>query len=403
MNASVPMSEIPLRGRGYAGPAFFSFGFRPFFFAGALFAGLAIPAWAALVTGHVTLDLPNADPLRWHSHEMIFGYLGAVIAGFLLTAIPNWTGRLPVAGWPLALLLTLWLLGRIGAVLLALGAIGASLGAVLEMLYWLALVSAALREVIAGKNRRNLPVVALLAAFGIADFVSFLPDWTSVDPLLGAHLALAVAAGLIALIGGRVTPSFTRNWLAKGKGEPFPAPFGTIDKAAVVLTLVAMPAWAVLPEQAATGVLLLLAGIAQAVRLARWQGQRTLAEPLVVILHLGYLWLVLALLALGTSVLAPDLMPPSPALHALTTGAVGTMTLAIMTRATLGHTGRALTSDLGTKAIYTLVTLGAALRVAAGWLPTDYAATAGCAGVIWAGAFLLFAVKYGRYLFGRNA
>jgi uncharacterized protein involved in response to NO len=232
--------------------------------------------------------------------------------------------------------------------------------------------------------------------------VTFLPDWLPVDPLLGAHLALAVAATLIALIGGRVTPSFTRNWLAKEKGSPFPAPFGTVDKAAVALTLVSMLAWAFLPEEVASGVLLLAAGVAQALRLARWQGQRTLAEPLVTILHLGYLWLVLALFALGASVLVPEWMPPSPALHALTAGAVGTMTLAVMTRATLGHTGRPLTADTATRIIYALAILGAAVRVAAGWLPTDYAETAGIGGAIWAAAFLLFAIKYGPYLLRRR-
>jgi len=397
------MSEIPLRGRGYSGPAFLSFGFRPFFFCGALFAGLAIPVWAALFSGRLVPTAADFDPLRWHAHEMIFGYLGAIIAGFLLTAIPNWTGRLPVSGMRLAALLALWLLGRVDAVLVALGAIHPVPGLVLELLYWVALIFAAVREIVAGKNRRNLPVVLLLAAFGIADFVSFLPDWWAVDPILGARLALAVAATLISLVGGRVTPSFTRNWLAKEKGEPFPAPFGLIDKAAVAVTLVAMLVWAFLPEEKFTGLLLLLAGCIQAARLARWQGQRTFREPLVTVLHLGYGWLVLACFALGGAAAAPDLVPPSPALHVLTAGAVGTMTLAIMTRATLGHTGRDLTADLGTRAIYALVTAGAALRVAAGWLPTEYAETAALAGLIWAAGFLVYVVKYGPYLFGRRA
>ena len=397
------MSEIPLRGRGYSGPAFLSFGFRPFFFCGALFAALAIPTWAALFTGRLVPTAADFDPLRWHAHEMIFGYLGAIIAGFLLTAIPNWTGRLPVSGTRLAALLALWLLGRVDAVLVALGAIHPVPGVVLELLYWVALIFAAAREIIAGKNRRNLPVVLLLTVFGIADFVSFLPDWWAVDPMLGARLALAVAAALISLVGGRVTPSFTRNWLAKEKGEPFPAPFGLIDKAAVAVTLIAMLVWAFLPEGKITGLLLLLAGCIQAARLARWQGQRTFKEPLVTVLHLGYGWLVLAFFALGGAAVAPDLVPPSPALHVLTAGAVGTMTLAIMTRATLGHTGRDLTADLGTRAIYALVTAGAALRVAAGWLPTDYAETAALAGLIWAAGFLVYVVKYGPYLFVRRA
>lgn len=400
------MTEKPLSERGFSGPAFFSFAFRPLFFGGALFAGIAIPAWAALFTGRLIVPAADFDPMRWHSHEMLFGYLGAVIGGFLLTAIPNWTGRLPVSGVPLALLLAFWLLGRIGAVLQALSAIGPATALGLELLYWIALTGAALREIVAGKNTRNLPVVAMIGAFTLADVVSFLPDWPSIgsmlDPMLGARLAIALAAGLISLIGGRITPSFTRNWLAKEKGSPFPAPFGRIDKAAVAMTLLGMLGWAVFPDQVWAGVLLLAAAVVQAVRLGRWQGQRTFAEPLVVILHLGYLWVVLGLLALGFSAVAPELIATSQALHAMTAGAVGTMTLAVMTRATLGHTGRPLAADRGTQAIYALVTLGALLRVIAPWLPTDYGDTVGLAGLIWAAGFLLFAVKYGSYLFARR-
>ncbi|WP_395020863.1 NnrS family protein [Dongia sp.] len=394
------MSEIQIGGRRYSGPAFFSFAFRPLFFSGALFAGIAIPAWACLFTGQLVVA---GDPMRWHAHEMLFGFLGAIIGGFLLTAIPNWTGRLPVAGAPLAGLLGLWLLGRIGAVLQATGVIGPEVGIVLELLYWLALSGAAFREIIAGNNKRNLPVVAMIAAFALADIVTFLPDWTSVDPMLGAHLAIALAATLISLIGGRITPSFTRNWLAKEKGEPFPAPFGLIDKAAVAATLIAMLAWAVFPDAAWAGGLLLVAAVVQAIRLARWQGQRTFQEPLVVILHLGYLWLVVGLLALGASAIAPERIMATAALHALTAGAVGTMTLAVMTRASLGHTGRPLVADRGTQAIYTLVILGAVTRVLAPWLPTDYPETVAAAGLLWAAGFLLFAVKYGRYLFSARA
>jgi uncharacterized protein involved in response to NO len=395
------MTEIPLRGRGYSGPAFFSFAFRPFFFCGALFAALAVPAWALVFTGNARLGA--GDPLRWHAHEMIFGYLGAIIAGFALTAIPNWTGRLPVSGARLAALLALWLVGRLGAVLLALGAIDPLIGLVLEMLYWIALVFAAAREIVVGNNRRNLPVVLLIGLFGLADFISFLPDWTSIDPLIGARFALAVAAVLISLIGGRIVPSFTRNWLLKMKGAPLPAPFGTMDKLAVAATVLAMLDWTYAPDRVHAGMLLGLAGVLQLARLARWQGWRTFAEPLVVVLHVGYGWLVLAFFALAVSALAPDWMAPSPALHVLTAGAIGSMTLAVMTRATLGHTGHDLTADGATRAIYILASLGAVIRVAAGWLPAGYAETAATGGAVWSAAFLIYVLKYGPYLFHRRA
>jgi uncharacterized protein involved in response to NO len=393
------MSAIPNGEPPPPGPAFFSFGFRPFFFAGAVFAGIAIPVWVGLFTGGVVAPAPGFDPMRWHAHEMVFGYLGAILAGFLLTAIPNWTGRKPVAGWRLAGLFALWLLARIVACLQAHAAVHPVIAIGPELLFWLVLVGIAAREVASAKAIHNLPVVAVIGLLGIADLISFLPDWTAIDPMLGARLALALIAALISLIGGRITPAFTRNWLMKGRAGKLPPEFGAFDKAAVGVTVVAMLGWAFQPAREWAGALLLIAAVLQAVRLARWQGHRTLSEPLVVILHLGYLWLVLALAALGLAAVAPSLIEAGQALHALTAGTVGTMTLAVMTRATLGHTGRALVAGPATRVIYLLVTLGALLRVGAAWLPTDYTVTVATAGLLWASAFLLFAVAYGPALF----
>jgi uncharacterized protein involved in response to NO len=397
------MSAIQIGEPAPSGPAFFSFGFRPFFFAGAVFAGIAIPVWIGLFTGGVVAPAPGFDPMRWHAHEMVFGYLGAILAGFLLTAIPNWTGRKPVAGWRLAGLLALWLLARIGGCLQATVAVHPAVAMAPELLFWLVLVAIAAREVASAKAIHNLPVVAVIGLLGVADLISFLPEWTAIDPMLGARLALALIAGLISLIGGRITPAFTRNWLVKAQpktgGGKLPPEFNKFDKVTVGVTVVAMLSWAFQPAEAWAGALLLFASALQAVRLARWQGRRTLSEPLVVILHLGYLWLVLALLALGLAAVAPALIATSQAMHALTAGTVGTMTLAVMTRATLGHTGRPLTAGPATRVIYLLVTLGALLRVSAAWLPTDYSMTVAIAGLLWAGAFLLYAVSYGPALF----
>jgi uncharacterized protein involved in response to NO len=396
------MSAIQIEEPAPSGPAFFSFGFRPFFFAGAVFAGIAIPVWIGLFTGGLIAPAPGLDPMRWHAHEMVFGYLGAILAGFLLTAIPNWTGRKPVAGWRLAGLFALWLVARIVSCAQAHAALDPFVVMAPELLFWLVLVGIAAREVASAKAIHNLPVVAVIGLLGVADLISFLADWTTIDPMLGARLALALIAGLISLIGGRITPAFTRNWLAKGKGGTLPPEFNTYDKVTVGATVVAMLSWAFQPAQAWAGALLLIAAMLQAVRLARWQGHRTLSEPLVMILHLGYLWLVLALAALGLAALVPSLIETSQALHALTAGTVGTMTLAVMTRATLGHTGRALRAGPATRVIYLLVTLGALLRVGAASMPTDYPMTVAMAGLLWAGAFLLYAVAYGPALFSRR-
>ena len=383
-------------GRSYPGPAFLSYGFRPLFFAAALFSGVALPLWALLLAGGAA---PGFVSLPWHAHEMVFGYLGAVIGGFLLTAIPNWTGRLPVSGARLAALVALWLAGRIAMALGGADILSPATEAAIDLLYPVALAAAAVREIAAGNSRHNWPVVGLIGIFAGADALHHLAGWTGLDPLLGARLALATAGTLITVIGGRIVPSFTHNWLAKRPGGAFPLPFGAIDVAAIALTALGLFGWAVFPTLTPCGIALALAALAQAVRLARWQGWRTISEPLLAVLHLGYAWLVAALALMAAAILLPGQVDPAAAMHALAAGAIGVMTVAVMTRATLGHTGRALTADGGTIAIYALINLGAALRVAAGWLPGEPGAATATAGAIWSLGFLLFAAKYGRYLF----
>jgi uncharacterized protein involved in response to NO len=212
------------------------------------------------------------------------------------------------------------------------------------------------------------------------------------------RLALAAPALLIALIGGRIIPSFTRNWLAQ-RGSPLePAPFGLLDKAVLAVTGAALISWIAAPTWAPAGALLALAGIANLLRLSRWKGLNTGAEALVWILHAGYLWLGLALTLLGTSVLDPAAVPRSAGLHALTAGAFGVMTLAVMTRATLGHTGRPRTADLPTRLIYLAANAAALVRVLAGLAPEAQTALLAVAAVLWSCAFLGFAAAYGPLL-----
>lgn len=391
-----------MRRRVYRGHPFFSAGFRPFFFCGAIFAGLALPLWILFLEGYVHPEIWAFDPLYWHAHEMLFGYLGAVIGGFILTAIPNWTGRLPVMGVPLAGLLALWIAGRLGILMEATGLISPIPAMGLDLLYPVALVAVVLREVIFGRNWRNLPIVAFVALFGFANLFFHLAILLDGDPMTSIRLALAVSALLISLIGGRVTPSFTRNWLAKTIGAPFPAPFGQIDRLALFLTGASVLSWAFFPDARSTGLLLLAAGVVQIVRLSRWRGIRTTKEPLVTILHVGYGWLTLSFLAIGAAILFPEVINASAGLHALTAGAIGTMTLAVMTRATLGHTGRTLAADRATIVIYGLVTAGAVLRVTAYLLPVDYLHAVAMAGTLWSAAFLIFAWRYGTYLMGEK-
>lgn len=392
------MDQVNAARRAYDGPIFFSAGFRPFFLSAALFAGIALPLWIAFLEG---VAMPGGDvfpPIYWHGHEMIFGYLGAVMGGFALTAIAEWTKRPATAGWLLVMLAALWLAGRIAVASAAADLIAPGTAAAIDLLFFAALIATMTREIVLGRNWKNLMIPALFTIFWLGNLLFYLSFTIDIEPLLGLRLALAVGALLISVIGGRITPIFTRNWLAREAGAPFPAPFGLADKAALLLTGISMLAWACFPQAQGSGALLVAAGIAQLVRLVRWRGDRTPDEPLVFILHVGYGWLVVALLALSATILLPDMVQAGAALHALTAGAIGVMTIAVMTRASLGHTGRKLTADKGTIAIYALVNLGAALRVLAPALPTDYVHTVALAGILWSAGFILFALKYGRYL-----
>jgi len=384
-------------GRSYAGPEILRIGFRPFFLVAGIWSALAVVLWLGGLAGVVTL--PTAfDPAIWHAHEMLFGFVAAVIAGFLLTAIPNWTGRLPLRGQGLALLVGLWVLGRAAVGLSAL--IGPLAAAALDLAFLVAFCAVVLREILAGRNWRNLPIAGVLAVLIASNLLTHLePLGVAQTAGLGLRLAIATVAVLIALVGGRVVPSFTRNWLAKRGEQRLPRPFGRLDRLAILSSLAAGLAWTLAPTAPASGALALIAAILGAVRLGGWRGHRTLAEPLVWVLHLGFAWLVLGWALLGAAILLPGLDPAS-ALHALTAGAMGTMTLAMMTRASLGHSGRALAAGTGTTSCYGLVGLAALTRVLAPLLPDGAVFLFGLSGLAWIGAFGLFAILYGPLLFG---
>jgi uncharacterized protein involved in response to NO len=383
------------RARMAAAPAFLRGGFRPFFFGGAAWAVVALTLWVLALLGYVAL--PSAfDPLSWHRHEMLFGFVGAIIAGFLLTAIPNWTGRLPIAGPPLAMLFGLWLAARLAV--LCSGIFGGGAAAALDVGFFLVLAGVAGREVFAAKNR-NAPIVGMVLLLGVANATDHAGAAGLIaDPDLGVRGAIALVVLMISLIGGRIIPSFTRNWLQKhGVGGRMPTQPGRFDLAVIAVSAAAMLGWVVAPETVSVGVLLVAAGLLQAARLARWSGLRTARDPLVLILHVGYAWVPAGLLLLGASMIG-EMVPRSAAIHALTAGAMGTMILAVMTRSTLGHTGRDLKANKQTVSLYALVTLGALLRVGASLELVDYMPGMELAALAWAGAFLLFLAGYGPIL-----
>ena len=336
-------------------------------------------------------ELPAAfDARAWHVHEMLFGYLGAVLTGFLFTAIPNWTGRLPLRGAGLGVIFVLWIAGRGAVVVLP----GTWISGVIDSAFLVVVASLAWREIMSGRNWRNAPICILVSLFAIANILFHIAATNGVAERFG----LAVTAVLIGLVGGRVTPSFTRNWLAKRNATTLPVPFGVFDKFALLVLLAAFLAWVSEPISVLSGCLLIAASLLHLLRLARWRGWLVVEEPLLLVLHLGYGWLVLALFLMGCAALGFAGIEPTAALHALAVGAVGTMTLGVMTRATLGHTGHALVADDATRAMIAAITLCAVLRVAAPNLPISYGAAIAIAGLAWCLAFGLFVVRYGPIL-----
>ena len=379
---------------GLARISVLSYGFRPFFLGGALWALAAMLLWIGVVTGRWQIAA-SYGPLAWHAHEFLFGYVGAIIAGFLLTAIPNWTGRLPVRGGPLLALFLIWLAGR--AALLAIDRIGALLAASIDSLFLLMLALVILREIVAGRNWRNLKTVVLVSVLALADIGFHAETILFGAPDYSLRVAIAVIIVLIMLVGGRIVPSFTHNWLVREGAARLPISFDRLDMLSIFLAAAALIAWIALPVSVLTGVLLLLAGLAQFLRLLRWAGLGTWREPLVLVLHVGYAFVPLGFFIVGASVLWPALVPPTGALHTWTAGAMTLMTLAVMTRATRGHTGRELTAGAATQFIYAAAILAAVARILP--LAPEFSSTLlAISAVAWIAAFGGFALWYGPML-----
>jgi uncharacterized protein involved in response to NO len=384
--------------RAWTGPAILTYGFRPFFLGGAAWAALAMVLWVPMLAGR--LSLPTAfDPVSWHAHEFLFGYLGAVVAGFLLTAVPNWTGRLPIVGWPLGGLFALWLLGRVAVLLSA--PLPAGVVAVVDLAFLVTLAAVIAREIVSGSNWRNLIVLAMLIVLILGNALfhweAARGDYAAQG--YGLRLGLVAAIMMIAVIGGRIVPSFTRNWLVRRGHARLPAPpMQRLDKVALLALAAALLLWVGLPHAVMTGVALVLVGGLHLWRLARWSGHQTWPEPLVLVLHAGYAFVPLGALVLGGAILMPQVLGPSVAQHVWMAGAIGLMTLAVMTRATLGHTGRALTADRGTVAIYLLLVAAVVFRLAAAAVPASATLLQSLSGAAWIAAFGGFCVVYGRDL-----
>ena len=371
--------------------AFFSYGFRPFFFAGAIWASVSILLWTAALNGFISLPT-SYGPVYWHAHELIFGYASAVMTGFILTAIPSWTGRDPIRGRKLAFLFAMWLCGRVAIWFST--SIGAVAAATIDSIFLLSVAALVFREIISSDNRRNLKVAFIFLLFAVANMGFHIELIVRGFPIYSIRFAISLLVVLIMIIGGRIIPNFTHNWLVKHNRNIVPAPFGKFDIFAIVFSIFVLLCWNVFPSSVFTGLLLITAAAVHCIRLSRWSGIHTVNEPLVVILHIGYFFIPLGFATVGFSVLWPALVPAGTALHAWMTGAVGVMTLGVMTRAARGHTGRALTASRATVIVYLLVVIATFVRLATMFVPSFATVLLDLAALAWFGAFTIFAISY---------
>ncbi len=367
----------------------FSYAFRPFFLLVGAYAVLIVPAWGFHLGG--MLAWPNAVPasLR-HGHEMISGFAGGAIAGFLLTAVATWTGRSPVAGAPLIALCTIWIMARVGAWLP--GTAGLELWTWASLLFWAGLCLLVSRTLIGVRNTRNYKVLALLAAFLTAEayFFSALGEPESLHR--GLRIELCLVIGMILLIGGRIIPSFTQNWLRVNRPAltPHLPAFDRLDAMAVGVTGLFAPAFVLWPSSSWSGAIGLAASALQFIRLARWRGGLTRSEPLLWVLHVGYCWIPIGLALLGASMLLGHAGLWDGGLHALGYGAIGTLILGVAARVALGHTGRSLRASPSMTAAFAMIILGTLFRL----LAPLAGLLMGLSIILWVAAYLLFLVHY---------
>lgn len=380
--------------------AFLSYGFRPFFLGAALYAVVLMAVWlvfiAATTLGRPTDWLPvSGSQFAWHAHELVYGFAGAAIAGFLLTAVPNWTGALPISGRPLGALFLIWLAGRL--TMMASAALPAWLPAACDLVFLPALGGVAARQLLVKPSARNAVFLALLALMfaGNVSYHASVSNIVAVDPLSGPHLALWTIVVMMTIIGGRIIPSFTHNWInINAPGEALPRRFAKLDVLSILAaagTGAAVLAGAPKPWVVAVAA---IAAVANGLRLAFWRGIITRREPIVWILHVGYAWIVCGL-ALTAAAHVAGSIAQTLAYHAFGTGAASTMILAIMTRASLGHTGRPIKAARPIIWAYVCVTLAASARVFIPLVaPQATPLALAIAAVAWIAAFAAFLVVY---------
>lgn len=377
-------------------PALFGYGFRPFFLAVGLAALAYVPWWAGSVAlgWQLSTDWP---PMLWHGHEMLFGVVAAAIAGFLLTAVPSWTGQRGFAGAPLAALALVWLAGRLA--ILGSGHWPLWATALLDLAFMPALALLLAVPLLRARNR-NTPLLAVLAALWACNAVFHWALMHHDAPLAGhaVRLGIDVVLVLVTVIGGRVVPAFTAAALKAADRPVVLRAWPLVTPVTIGLMVLNVLADAVAPDARLVAGIAAAAALAHAVRLAQWRSLQVLGQPIVWILHVGYAWLAVGF-ALKAAALVGGYASAAFWLHALTIGAITSMVLGVMTRAALGHTGRPLVVDPLIAVAYALVSAAALVRVfALGLLGAGYPGILLASALLWAAAFGLYLWVYAPIL-----
>lgn len=365
--------------------------FRVFFWLTGLYGVVMILAWMGYLFGGMGFSF-TWSPLHWHSHEMLFGWVAPAIAGFILTAMCNWTGAPPLQDGRLFALASVWLAGRIA--MWSAAFLSPWVIALVDGLFLIILAVYVSQVLLKYGNKRNLVLAAIILVMALANLTMHAGFITGKVNLLGKGqlLAMNLVAFMMVVIGGRLIPLFTGNWLRRQGLSDNLVRISLVEKSALLLTgllilveLFTAPLWGV-------GSLALVAGLANGVRVMGWRGWKTCSEPLLWILHLGYAWIAVALILKGLAAFA--LVSPASWQHALGTGAMATLILGLMTRVSLGHTGRPLQLPDFAVLIYLAVSLAAVARVMAALQWIDYRWGLTVAAAAWTAAFALFMALY---------
>ena len=364
-------------------------GFRPFFMLASAWAAFAMPLWLLMLAGRAAPGTYLAGPF-WHAHEMLFGFTLAVVAGFLLTAIANWTQRETVVGWTLGALAGLWIVGRVA--MLAAGRLPAPLVAAVDLAFLPALAVACARPIVATANRRNYQFVAMLGALFLANLAMHLgglgvaPAWLH----RGGVAAVDLYVVMILVMTGRIVPMFTRNatGIESIHGQP------RLDRLAVGGAVAVLGLDVLAVAESAVAAVAAATAVAVVARATTWGARYTVRHPLLWILHAGHLWIAMGLALRAVALWAPA-FGGTMALHAITVGGIGGLTLGMMTRVTLGHTGRPLQVPAIVAFAFAAVLASALARVVgpplgpAAWLPSMVVS-----GALFAGAFAIYLAAY---------